>query len=88
MMIVRILKSLKRYDESMKVCDRILRMYPNNTDILFEKASNLLYLGKNNECLEFLNSVTNMSNKFKIKIRNSKLFEQLQKNENFVKLLE
>ena len=38
--------------------------------------------------LEFLNSVTNMSNKFKIKIRNSKLFEQLQKNENFVKLLE
>ena len=72
----------------MKVCDRILRMYPNNTDILFEKASNLLYLGKNNECLEFLNSVTNMSNKFKIKIRNSKLFEQLQKNENFVKLLE
>ena len=29
-----------------------------------------------------------MSNKFKIKIRNSKLFEQLQKNENFVKLLE
>jgi tetratricopeptide (TPR) repeat protein len=83
---LRILKTMKRYSESMKICDKILQSYPNNGDVLFDKSVNLALLGRDDECLESLNLLISISNKFKIKIRNNKVFAKLQKNQNFIKL--
>ena len=85
---LRILKTMELYDESIRICNKILRSYPNNGDVLFDKATNLAILGRDVECLESLNLLISISNKFKIKIRNNKMFAKLQKNKNFIKLLE
>ena len=57
---LRILKTMKRYEESIKICDKILQSYPNNGDVLFDKATNLALLGRDDECLESLNLLINI----------------------------
>ena len=84
---LRILFSLKKYQESLQICDEILYLYPNNPDVLFDKALNLALLGKNEDSIKSLNSAIAISKKFKIKAKNNKSFQALQKEPNFLKLI-
>ena len=84
---LRILQMLERYNESLEICDEILSLYPNNGDVLYDKASNLALLDKTERCLEALSLSTQISKKFKIKARNDKRFQTLQKKSAFRKLI-
>ena len=84
---LRILFSLKKYQESLQICDEILYLYPNNPDVLFDKALNLALLGKNEDSIKSLNSAIAISKKFRIKAKNNKSFHALQKEPNFLKLV-
>ena len=85
---LRILHELKEFDESLKICDKILTLYPNNGDVLFDKAINLALLDKNEGSIESLDAAIKISNKFKVKAKNNKSFKKLGKNQNFKKLVE
>ena len=84
---LRILFALKKYQESLQICDEILYLYPNNPDVLFDKALNLALLGKNEDSIKSLNSAIVISKKFRIKAKNNKSFHALQKEPNFLKLV-
>jgi tetratricopeptide (TPR) repeat protein len=79
---------LTNYKESLKICNVILETYPNNADVLFDKATNLIMLNKTSECLDSLNSAINTSKKFKIKAKKNILFKLLENNQRFAKLIE
>ena len=83
---LRILYSLKKYEQSLKICDKILLLYPNNGDVLFDKACNLVSLDRNEECLFSLTAAIKISNKFKLKAKKNKLFKKLEKNHVFMNL--
>ena len=78
---------LKKYEESIEICDKILDIYPNNSDVLYDKATNLILLGKTENCLKVLNLTIQISKKFKVKAKNSKSFHVLHKNPDFIKLI-
>ena len=81
------LYALKKYERSLKICDKILSLYPNNGDVLFEKACNLLSLDRNEECLKSLNEAIKISNEFKLKAKKNNLFKKLEKNHLFINLM-
>ena len=84
---LRILFLLGNFDESIKICNQILNVYPNNGDVLFDKACNLASLKKTNDCLKSLNLAIQISNEFKVKAINNTTFQSLQNNQDFLQLI-
>ena len=84
---LRILRSLKKFEKSLSICHKILNVYPNNGDVLFDKAENLICLGKTSECLESLKASIVISSEFKIKAKNNTSFDVLGKNHQFLEIV-
>ena len=48
---------MKKYSESIFCCNSILKDYPNNTEILFDKSCNLAMLSIFDESLDLLENI-------------------------------
>ena len=84
----RILFSMKKFNESISCCNSILEDYPNNGDVLFDKASNYVMLSDYDTALDLLEHAISKGIQYKIKAKKSKLFENLSNNVRFQNLLE
>jgi len=78
---------MKKYEESINCCNKILRDYPNNGDVLFDKACDLSMLSKVDEALDNLENSINQGIQYKIKAKKSKFFENLKGNTRFQNLI-
>jgi tetratricopeptide (TPR) repeat protein len=83
----RILFSMKKFDESISCCDRILEDYPDNGDVLFDKASNFVMLSNFDTALDLLEHAIFQGIEYKIKAKKSKSFEILFNNIRFQNLI-
>jgi hypothetical protein len=78
---------MKKFEESIVCCNRILKDYPNNGDVLFDKSCNLLMLSKLDEALDNLEISISQGTQYKIKAKKSKFFEKLNDNKRFQSLI-
>ena len=78
---------MEKFGESIDCCNMILKDYPKNGDVLFDKACNLVMLSKIDEALDNLQNCFNQGNQYKIKAKNSKFFGKLSENQRFQKML-
>ncbi len=78
---------MKKFEESIVCCNKILKDYPKNGDVLFDKSCNLLMLSKLDEALDNLEISISQGIQYKIKAKNSKFFEKLNDNQRFQSLI-
>jgi tetratricopeptide (TPR) repeat protein len=83
----RILFSMNKFDESISCCNSILEDYPDNGDVLFDKASNYVMLSNYDSALDLLEHAISKGIQYKIKAKKSKSFENLSNNTRFQNLL-
>jgi len=83
----RILFSMNKFDESIYCCNRILEDYPDNGDVLFDKASNFAMLSNFDDALDLLEHAISQGTQYKIKAKKSKPFENLSGNVRFQNLI-
>ncbi|MBT4551136.1 MAG: tetratricopeptide repeat protein, partial [Nitrosopumilus sp.] len=83
----RILFSMNKFDESIYCCNRILEDYPDNGDVLFDKASNFAMLSNFDDALDLLEHAISQGIQYKIKAKKSKSFENLSGNVRFQNLI-
>ena len=78
---------MKKFNESIKICDKILELYPNNGDVLFDKSCNYAALSEISPCISNLKLAIDVSSKFKINAKKSSMFESLKEQEAFIELM-
>ena len=78
---------MEKFDESILCCDSILKNYPDNGDVLFDKSCNLVMLSKVDEALVLLERAISQGIQFKVKAQKSKSFEKLLDDSKFKKLV-
>jgi len=83
----RILFSMNKFDESISCCNSILEDYPDNGDVLFDKASNYVMLPNYDSALDLLEHAISKGIQYKIKAKKSKSFKNLSDNVRFQNLL-
>jgi tetratricopeptide (TPR) repeat protein len=83
----RILFSMGKFNESISCCNSILEDYPNNGDVLFDKASNSAMLSNFDDALNLLERAISQGIQYKIKAKKSKSFENLFDNIRFQNLI-
>jgi tetratricopeptide (TPR) repeat protein len=83
----RILFSMNKFDESISCCNSILEDYPDNGDVLFDKASNYVMLSNYDTALDLLEHAISKGIQYKIKAKKSKSFENLSNNIRFQNLI-
>ena len=83
----RILFSMKKFDEPISCCNSILEDYPDNGDVLFDKASNSAMLLNFDDALNLLERAISQGIQYKIKAKKSKSFENLFDNIRFQNLI-
>ena len=83
----RILFSMNKFDESISCCNSILEDYPDNGDVLFDKASNYVMLSNYDTALDLLERAISKGIQYKIKAKKSKSFENLSNNIRFQNLI-
>jgi tetratricopeptide (TPR) repeat protein len=83
----RILFSMKKFNESISCCNSILKDYPDNGDVLFDKASNYVMLSDYDSALDLLEHAISQGIQYKIKAKKSKSFENLSNNVRFQNLI-
>jgi tetratricopeptide (TPR) repeat protein len=78
---------MEKFNESISCCNCILEDYPNNGDVLFDKASNLAMLSNFDEALDLLEHAISQGIEYKIKAKKSKSFEKFLNNIKFQDLI-
>jgi len=78
---------MEKFNESISCCNCILEDYPNNGDVLFDKASNLAMLSNFDEALNSLEHAISQGIEYKIKAKKSKSFEKFLNNIKFQDLI-
>jgi hypothetical protein len=78
---------MKKFNESISCCNCILKDYPNNGDVLFDKASNFAMLSNFDDALDLLEHAISQGIQYKIKAKKSKSFENLFHNVRFQNLI-
>jgi tetratricopeptide (TPR) repeat protein len=78
---------MEKFNESISCCNCILEDYPNNGDVLFDKASNLAMLSNFDEALDLLEHAISQGIEYKIKAKKSKSFEKFLNNIKFHDLI-
>ena len=84
---LRILYSMKKFKESINICDKLLELYPNNGDVLFDKACNYAAIGEKTSCILNLKLAIDVSSKFKINAKKNNVFESLRNDGKFLELV-
>ena len=84
---LRILKKLNRFLESNILCKRLLDIYPENGDVLFDMACNFLNMNDNENFLSSLQKAVKIIPSLKNKSKNNKEFEPFYNNEFFLKIV-
>ena len=78
---------MKKFNESISCCNCILEDYPDNGDVLFDKACNFAMLSNFDDALNLLENVISQGIQYKIKAKKSKSFENLSNNVRFQNLI-
>jgi tetratricopeptide (TPR) repeat protein len=78
---------MDKFDESISCCNHILEDYPDNGDVLFDKASNFAMLSNYDTALDLLEHSISQGIQYKIKAKKSKSFENLSDNVRFQNLI-
>ena len=60
---------MKKFNESISCCNRILQDYPNNGDVLFDKASNFAMLSNFDDALDLLEHAIFQGIQYKVKAK-------------------
>jgi hypothetical protein len=76
-----------KFNESISCCNSILEDYPDNGDVLFDKASNSAMLSNFDDALNLLEHAISQGIQYKIKAKKSKSFENLFDNIRFQNLI-
>ena len=84
---LRILKKLNKFSESNSICIKLLDIYPENGDVLYDMASNFLKLNNVEQFLKFLQKAVNVMPNLKNKSKNNKEFEKVFTDERFVNII-
>ena len=84
---LRILYSMKKFNESINICDQLLELYPNNGDVLFDKSCNYAELGEILPSMLNLKLAIDVSSKFKINAKKNNVFESLKEQKAFQELV-
>ena len=84
---LRIFKKLNKFSESNIICKKLLGVYPDNGDVLYDMASNFLKMGDYEKFLSTLQKAINIIPNLKNKSRNNKEFEQFHNDEKFLKIV-
>jgi len=78
---------MEKFDESILCCNSILKDYPDNSDVLFDKSCNLAMLSNFDEALNLLEHAISQGIQYKVKAKKSKSFEKLSDHSRFQKLV-
>jgi hypothetical protein len=78
---------MKKFEDSILCCNSILKDYPDNGDVLFDKSCNFVMLSKIDDALNILEHAISQGIQYKIKAIKSKSFEKLSNNTRFQKLV-
>ena len=78
---------MKKFEESIVCCNKILKDYPNNGDVEFDKSCNLVMLSRIDEALDNLENSISQGIQYKTKAKKSKFFEKLHDNQRFQNLI-
>ena len=78
---------MNKFNESISCCNSILKDYPDNGDVLFDKASNFAMLSNFDGALDLLEHAISQGIQYKIKAKKSKSFENLSDNIRFQNLI-
>lgn len=78
---------IEEYDNAIQCYDMVLKINPKSTTALYNKSSSLVKLGRINEGLEILRSVIKMDFSFKAKAKFDVDFTNIQKNNEFKKII-
>ena len=78
---------MNKFDESILCCNHILQDYPDNLDVLFDKASNFAMLSNFDDALDLLECIISQGIQYKIKAKKSKSFENLSHDVRFQNLI-
>ena len=84
---LRILKKLDRFAESNMICMKLVDIYPENGEVLYEMASNFLKLGDEEQFFNLLQKAVNVLTNLKNKSRQNKEFEKFFTDERFMNIV-
>ena len=65
----------------------VLKDYPDNGDVLFDKSCNLVMISNFDEALSLLERAISQGIQFKVKAKTTKSFEKLSDHSRFQKLV-
>ena len=83
----RILKKLNRFSESNIICKKLLSIYPDNGDVLYDMASNFLKMNDYENFLSSLQKAIKIIPNLKNKSKNNNEFKQFHNDERFLKIV-
>ena len=75
------------FSESNKICIKLLNIYPENSDILYDAASNFLKLDDTENFLTYLQKAVNVAPNLKNKSKHNKEFEKIFTNKRFMNII-
>ncbi|MCJ8305480.1 MAG: hypothetical protein MJK05_00340 [Nitrosopumilus sp.] len=78
---------MEKFEDSILCCNSILKDYPDNGDVLFDKSCNFVMLLKIDDALDIFEHSISQGIQYKIKAKKSKSFEKLSNNIRFQKLV-
>ena len=84
---MRILKKLDRFKESNEICTKIISVYPENGEVLYDMASNFLKLGNIEQFLNSLKKAVLVLPSLKNKSKQNKEFENFFSDERFMDIV-
>ena len=84
---LRVLKKLNRFSESNIICKKLLNVYPENGDVLYDMADNFLKLKDNENFLITLQKAVTAIPNLKNKSRSNKEFKSVYDNEIFLNIV-
>jgi hypothetical protein len=78
---------LNRFSESNIVCNKLLKIYPDNGDVLYDMASNFLKIRDDENFFLTLQKAINVIPNLKNKSRSNREFQQFHNDERFLKIV-
>ncbi len=84
---LRILKKLDRFAESNTICMKLVDIYPENGEVLYEMASNFLKLGDKEQFFNSLQKAVNALPNLKNKSKQNKEFEEFFRDKRFMNIV-